>query len=113
MVYLLFLPGYLTGSVYYTKYLKAGCFPGESIQTGEVIAIKTHRFGPRSQFLYDRAILLMRQPTGSILSEVNRQLSGKNQTGKADPRIFNHPGKFKKVSLTFHMHVNFDILVFV
>ena len=84
----LFILGILTGSVYMDKGLVKNGFPAENITNGSVIAVKTHRFGDDSVgdaavTMFDRAILLVRDPFASLFSEFNRLKSGESHTGYA------------------------------
>lgn len=86
--------GVFTGSVYCDQILKAN-FPGESVVSGNVIAVKTHHANSRSlpkdvQFtlrkeVYDKAIVLVRNPFDALLSEANRRWN-------SNPTINNHIG---------------------
>ena len=79
--------------MYDDKKLKTAGFPGEGTQTGKVVAIKTHDYGPTCKPNYDRAIVLIRHPRETMLSEFNRQASFGDHTGKAHPSLFLHPGE--------------------
>ena len=72
----LFILGILTGSVYKDYALLKNGFPAESITNGSVIVIKTHEFGEEAMSMFDRAILLVRDPFASILAEFNRRSGG-------------------------------------
>ena len=68
--------GILTGSVYKDYALLKNGFPAESITNGSVIVIKTHEYGNDAISMFDRAILLIRDPFASILAEFNRRSGG-------------------------------------
>ena len=72
----LFILGILTGSVYKDYALLKNGFPAESITNGSVLVIKTHEFGNDAISMFDRAILLVRDPFASILAEFNRRSGG-------------------------------------
>ena len=84
----LFILGILTGSVYMDKGLVKNGFPAEYITNGSVIAVKTHRFGDdedgdKAVTMFDRAILLVRDPFASLFSVFNFLKSGGSHTGYA------------------------------
>ncbi|XP_067664587.1 WSCD family member AGAP003962-like [Haliotis asinina] len=60
------LTGIATGSVYTDEDLRLNGFPGESLSNGFVVAVKTHEL--YDETLYDRAILLIRNPYETFLS---------------------------------------------
>ena len=99
MIYFPFFysPGYYTGSLNYDPLLKND-FKGEGVKTGEVVAIKTHRYGTGCPIKYKKAIILMRHPVGAILADFNRQATNESEKnshiGKAHPGLFNSEGKF-------------------
>ena len=74
--------GVYTGSIYCDNVLKAG-FPGESIASGNVVAIKTHHPDTRTlpkdiqlstgRVMYHKAIVLVRDPYDALVSEANRR----------------------------------------
>lgn len=74
--------GVFTGSIYCDEILKA-TFPGESVISKNVIVVKTHRADTRAmpkdvqlnlkKELYDKAIILVRDPFDALLSEANRR----------------------------------------
>lgn len=74
--------GIFTGSIYCDGLLKS-VFPGESIASGNVIAIKTHNADTRALPIgvqvaagrekYHKAILLVRNPFDALISEANRR----------------------------------------
>ena len=92
--------GILTGSIYCDKILKS-TFPGESVVSNNVIAVKTHHADSRSlpkdvqitmkQELYDKAIVLVRDPYDAILSEANRRWN-------ANIKVNNHIGLASEAS---------------
>ena len=75
--------GLMTGSVYQDQTLLKNGFPGEGIQDGRVIVVKTHELR-RSN--YTKAILIIRDPYEAILAEFNRQNGG--HIGHARPKAF-------------------------
>lgn len=59
-----------------------------------MLVVKTHEFGPQSYVTFDRAILLVRDPTEAIQAEFNRQSGG--HIGFAPPENYErHNGKCK------------------
>ena len=74
--------GIFTGSIYCDGGLKI-VFPGESICSGNVIAVKTHHTDTRDlpkdiqmatgKQRFDKAILIVRNPFDALLSEANRR----------------------------------------
>ena len=88
-----YFSGYFTGSIYPGSILKDEGFPAEGVTSGKVVAIKTHEYGFKCEPKFEKAILLVRHPAETILSELNRQASGLNHTGKAGPLIFKSRGK--------------------
>ena len=79
--------GIYTGSIYCDTALKK-YFPGEYVVSGNVVAVKTHipnthhiptpLKGSLNRELYDKAILLVRNPFDALVSEANRRWSSKN-----------------------------------
>ena len=79
--------GVFTGSIYCDPGLKVA-FPGESIASGNVIVTKTHRCdtvelpGDIRMFtgkrVYDKAIVLVRNPYDALVSEANRRWNFKH-----------------------------------
>ena len=86
--------GIYTGSIYCDPDLKA-IYPGEKVASGSVLVVKTHRYTTRElptdvqiamgKKEYDRAILLIRNPYNSLLSEANRKWN-------TDTSVSNHVG---------------------
>lgn len=68
--------GILTGSVYKDYALLKNGFPAESVVNGSVLAVKTHEFGPDARKVFDRVILLVRDPFASLQAEFNRRSGG-------------------------------------
>lgn len=93
--------GVFTGSIYCDGVLKM-IFPGESVVTGNVIAIKTHHADTRElpkdvqvvtgKKVYDKAIILVRNPFDALVSEANRRWNSKRSlnehVGLADETNF-------------------------
>ena len=93
--------GIFTGSLYCDKYLRV-TFPGELVVSGSVVAIKTHYPNSRvlpmdvrlvlKKELYDKAIVLVRNPFDALLSEANRKWNSKkglnHHVGLADEDNF-------------------------
>lgn len=93
--------GVFTGSIYCDGGLKI-VFPGESVCSGNVIAVKTHHTDttdlPKDIQMamgkqrYDKAILIVRNPFEALLSEANRRWNFKrsvnNHVGVADETAF-------------------------
>ena len=93
--------GIFTGSIYCDEYLKV-TFPGELVVSGSVLAIKTHHADTRAlpmdvqlvlkKELYDKAIVLVRNPFDALLSEANRRWNSKkglsDHVGLADEAKF-------------------------
>ncbi|GAB0093944.1 WSCD [Sergentomyia squamirostris] len=75
--------GILTGSVYKDYGLMKSGFPAENVKNASVLVVKTHERGSKVWGHYDRAILLVRDPTRAILAEFNRQSGG--HVGFASP----------------------------
>ena len=79
--------GVFTGSIYCDPGLKVA-FPGESIVSGNVIVTKTHRCDSvelpddirmfTGKRIYDKAILLVRNPYDALVSEANRRWNSKH-----------------------------------
>ena len=65
--------GYVTGSEYLEN--SNGEFPGEHISNGSAIVIKSHLLRENAN-MYDRAILIIRNPLDSFIAESNRMLTG-------------------------------------
>ncbi len=59
-------------------------FPGESLCSGAVAAVKTHEYGPEAIAPFDRAVLLVREPFASIQAEFNRRSGGHVGHASAD-----------------------------
>jgi hypothetical protein len=51
-------------------------FPAESIKDGRVLVVKTHESGETARVQFQKAILLVRKPSESILAEFNRRAAG-------------------------------------
>ena len=78
--------GYYTGSIYCDSALKA-VFPGESVASGNVVAVKTHHSDSRDlpkdiqlatgQEKYHKAVVLVRNPFDALISEANRRWNSK------------------------------------
>ena len=83
----MYVTGVYTGSVYKDMALLKNGFPAESVVNGSVIAVKTHEWGPATRGIFNRAILLIRDPFDSILAEFNRRSGG--HTGHASLEKFN------------------------
>lgn len=93
--------GIFTGSIYCDGVLKI-LFPGESVVSGNVIAVKTHHADTRElpkdvqletgQQLYDRAIVVVRNPFDALVSEANRRWNSNRSVnshlGLADETTF-------------------------
>ena len=93
--------GIFTGSVYCDAALRK-YFPGESVVSGSVLVVKTHRGDSRAlpkqlqialgQEMFDRAIVVVRDPYDALLSEANRRwnskLSVNGHVGLADQTAF-------------------------
>lgn len=75
--------GINTGSVYKDFGLLKNGFPGECVVNSSVIVVKTHERGPAAHQGYDKAVLLVRDPTQAIQAEFNRQ--GGGHIGFASP----------------------------
>lgn len=79
--------GVFTGSIYCDPGLKVA-FPGESVVSGNVIVTKTHRSDSMElpgdiatytgKRIYDKAILLVRNPYDALVSEANRRWNSKH-----------------------------------
>ena len=81
--------GIFTGSIYCDPGLKV-IFPGESVVSGNVVAIKTHqsdtvelpddikKFSGKTNF--DKVILIVRNPYDALVSEANRRWNSKRST---------------------------------
>ena len=79
--------GVFTGSIYCDPGLKVA-FPGESVVSGNVIVTKTHRCDSvelpddiqmfTGKRIYDKAILLVRNPYDALISEANRRWNSKH-----------------------------------
>ena len=82
--------GYQTGSRYKDFSLYRHGFPAEGVQNGSVILIKTHEYGPIERRLFDKAILLIRNPFKAIQAEFNRRSGG--HIGHAPARNYQQPG---------------------
>ena len=65
--------GYVTGSEYLENSM--GGFPGEHITNGSAIVVKSHLLRENAN-MYDRAILIIRNPLDSFIAESNRMLTG-------------------------------------
>ncbi|KAK7474345.1 hypothetical protein BaRGS_00034393 [Batillaria attramentaria] len=68
--------GIMTGSMYNDSTLYTSGFPGEGVNNGSVLVVKTHSSDPEVRGQFRRAILLLRQPHAAILSEFHRQHGG-------------------------------------
>ena len=87
-----FISGIYTGSVYNDTGLRNAGFLGESIRNGSVLVIKTHH--PPNNTLYNRAIVLMRNPLDAIVANFNRIKTGGNHTGVVNSTMFTSDGKY-------------------
>ena len=84
-----YLTGIHTGTVYSAKNVNMkGIFKGEGVRTGKVIAIKTHE---KNYVIFDRAIVLIRNPYDAILADFNRRAAGK--VGYANNQLFETAGE--------------------
>ena len=93
--------GYLTGAIYPDKYLQAHGFPGQSVQNGSVIVIKTH-WGSED-VAYDRAVVLVRNPYDNLLGDI-RFIAG-GHYGDVKKELFKHQGTFTdKLNLETDKH---------
>ena len=93
--------GIYTGSIYCDSSLKS-VFPGESIVSGNVVAVKTHNADKRElpvdtqlamgKRFYDKVVLLVRNPFDALVSEANRRWNSKysidQHLGLADETAF-------------------------
>lgn len=86
--------GFCTGSIYCDRFLRLNGFPGESIQSGSVLVVKTHK--PRSfvsqynnpsyrnrnplsrNLTFDKVIFVIRDPFKAFVSEWNRRVLAKS-----------------------------------
>lgn len=85
------ISGIFTGSVYNDARLKRSGFPGESVTNGSVVVVKTHTSKPDRIKIFDRVVLIVRDPYEAILSFFNfRQTPG--HVGKATPEDFDTGG---------------------
>lgn len=83
--------GVFTGSIYCDPGLKV-TFPGESVVSGNVIVTKTHRCDSlelpddiqmfTGKRVYDKAILLVRNPYDALVSEANRRWNSKRSVNE-------------------------------
>ena len=72
--------GLCTGS-YYCDPLLLNSFPGEGIQSGAVLFVKTHKLPRKVNFRYNGGVFLVRNPFHAIVSEYTRSLTNSNHTG--------------------------------
>ena len=93
--------GLFSGSIYCDPVLKK-MFPGESVASGNVVVVKTHRSDTRElpkdvqlemdKKKYDRAIVLVRDPFNALVSEANRRWNNNrtinSHVGLADETAF-------------------------
>ena len=92
---IVYVTGVYTGSVYKDMALLKNGFPAESVVNGSVIAVKTHEWGPDTRNIFNKAIILVRDPFDSILAEFNRRSGG--HTGHASQEKFSREkGRFWK-----------------
>lgn len=74
--------GYCTGSIYCDRVLRRKGFPGEGIQSGSVLVIKTHKAHPFAtqhndpfcNCTFDKVIFIIRDPFRALISEWNRKM---------------------------------------
>ena len=59
-------------------------FPAENVANGSVLVVKTHEFGPNARKLFDRVVLLVRNPFASLQAEFNRRSGGHTGHASAD-----------------------------
>ncbi|XP_031639557.1 uncharacterized protein LOC116351575, partial [Contarinia nasturtii] len=78
--------GIYTGSVYKDFGLLKSGFPAEHVCNSSVLVVKTHEWGQNAWSKFSRAILLVRDPSRSILAEFNRQSGG--HVGFASPERY-------------------------
>ena len=71
--------------------MKSQGFLGESIHGGSVVVIKTHSNLSKRRNIYDRVILLIRNPYDTFVAEYHRQRAG--HMGFAGDEHFLSPGK--------------------
>ena len=97
--------GVFTGSLYHDDNLSV-TFKGEGHMDGHVVAVKTHHAETE---VFDRAILLHRDPHAAFVADVNRNLSD-NHLGVINDTFFNSEGK---LSLTFSLPYMTEISVVI
>lgn len=95
--------GIYTGSVYKDYGLLKSGFPGENVYNSSVLFVKTHEWGPKSWKLFNKGILLVREPKKAILAEFNRQSGG--HVGFASPdRYKRTKGKYWQQFVSNKLH---------
>ncbi|KAI0221962.1 WSC domain-containing protein 2 [Lamellibrachia satsuma] len=92
-----------TGSIYNDTDLAVNGFPGEPTKNGSVLLVKTHREPKRKHF--DKAVLLIRDPTDAYIAEKNRQHGG--HTGLMPDSAYSNKrdwsARLKRVSLVWRV----------
>ncbi|XP_041350560.1 WSC domain-containing protein 1-like [Gigantopelta aegis] len=68
--------GIATGSLYNDTSLRLQGFPGEGQVSRHVIFVKSHEWGKQIRSKFEKAILLVREPYGTLLAEFNRRHGG-------------------------------------
>ena len=76
----------MTGSMYNDAFIKSVGFPGEGVNNGSVLVVKTHEGHADVRRHFRRAVLLVRHPRDAILAEFNRLHGG--HLGHASPKDF-------------------------
>ena len=105
--------GICTGAIYCDQAIRRGGFVGEYIQSGSVSVVKTHTSDyqwkgeriekrNREDALYSSAILLIRSPFDTFVSERNRVVTLRQLGGKAEHGIY-APVPFGKLDSS-HVH---------
>lgn len=111
IIFILFISGIFTGSVYYDSKANAMLSGSKLCPIGNVFIVKTHTLGntlrrPKcehtSTLNYHKAIYIIRNPYDTILAEFNRQNGGKVQS--ASKEAFNTPGTTKTIIYVSYRH---------
>ena len=84
--------GIYTGSIYHDSTLRKRGFPGEGTKGTSVVVTKTHEglCTRKGHPLYERAILVIRNPYDSMIAEFNRKVAG--HRGLRSQKYFGSPG---------------------
>ncbi|XP_077870060.1 sialate:O-sulfotransferase 2-like [Saccoglossus kowalevskii] len=101
--------GIYTGSVYRNMMLFRNGFRGETedLKNGRTVVVKTHKYDKTHINLFEKAVVLFRNPYSSILAEFNREKA--NETRNAPVESFLEEGWLVHVNTQVQCYEKFAI----